>query len=415
LGRNKKYSGYKSYSYLEPGLDYKVFEFRDPLKHLWIYPLSKTEEERAESIIEKNILIDLHIHPNPGPDDISQERDWLKEGRKFIAYSALAKSGLDAFIDWQGPARVTSKRGWKWHELIDTLGMALCDIGHQDFVVQCKKANDIKEAYKDGKVAWIPGIESATHIENELDRLDILYGLGIRSVGICFSQSNMLGSGLAEMRDAGLTDFGYDAVVRMNKLGMLIDVSHTSDLTAMDTIELSKDPILASHVGTRTLTPTSRMFPDDLLQDLAENGGLLGIEAPPNSTVTEKNPVHNLESFMEHIVYCMELMGVEHVGVGSDTYYFDHVGEYLQNRKNALTEGFGRMKRPDQGVRRIPNTNFSVESLERLKYVKGAENPTECTQNVVRWMVHHGYSDIEIAKVVGANALKLFERVWGTP
>lgn len=74
------------------------------------------------------------------------------------------------------------------------------------------------------------------------------------------------------MRDSGLTDFGYDAVNRMNKLGMLIDVSHSSDLTASDTIELSRDPILASHVGTRTLTPTSRMFPDDLLQSLAERG-----------------------------------------------------------------------------------------------------------------------------------------------
>ena len=415
MGRNKQYSGYESYSYLEPGIDYKVFKFRDPLELHWLYPLSKTEEERVEEIIEKNILIDLHVHPNPGPEDIRQERDWFKEGRKFIAYDALSKSGLDGMIDWLGPCKITSKRGWKWSELIDTLGMGLCDISHQDFVIQCRKVEDIVEAHRTGKIAWIPAIESATHIENELDRLDILYGLGIRSVGICFSESNLLGSGLKEMRDSGLTDFGYDAVNRMNKLGMLIDVSHSSDLTASDTIELSRDPILASHVGTRTLTPTSRMFPDDLLKSLAEKEGVLGIEAPPNATVTKKNPVHNLESFMEHVVYCMELMGVDYVGVGSDSYYFDHVAEYLQGKINATTEGIGRSKRPDQGISRLPNTNFDTESLTKLKYVKGVENPTESTQNVARWMVHHGYSDEEIAKIIGGNALELFRKVWKPP
>lgn len=82
---------------------------------------------------------------------------------------------------------------------------------------------------------------------------------------------------------------------------------------------------------------------------------------------------------MEHVVYCMELMGIDYVGVGSDTYYFDHVGEYLQNKINATTEGMGHSKRPDQRISRLPNTNFDTESLTKLKYVKGVENPTEST------------------------------------
>jgi membrane dipeptidase len=412
MGSNKRFSGYRSYSYLEPGVDYKVFQFRDPLSWHWLYPLSKIEEERVTEILRNNILIDLHVHPNLGPEDISQELDWQREGRKFIAYDALAQSHLDGMIDWLGPCHVTSKRGWKWSELIDTLGMALCDMEHQDFVFQCKKPDGIIEAQKTGRIAWIPGIESATHIENEVDRLEILYGLGIKSIGICFSESNQLGTGLAEMRDAGLTDFGYDCVARMNKIGILIDVSHASDLTAMDTIQLSKDPILASHAGTRTLTPTSRMFPDDVLQALAERGGVIGIEAPPNSTVTARNPIHNIESFMEHIEYCIELMGIDHVAVGSDSYYFDHVGEYLENQKATKTEGLGFTKRPYQGIKRLPNTNEDPDVLKKLKYVRGLENPTESIQNVARWMVHHGYSDQEIAKIVGVNALQLFKRVW---
>lgn len=412
MGSNKRFSGYKPYSYLEAGIDYKVFEFRDPLAWSWLYPLSESEEEKVQEIFEKQILIDLHVHPNLGPDDISQELDFQREGRNFIAYGALAQSHLDGVIDWLGTCHVTTKRGWKWSELIDTLGMELCDIEHQNLVFQCKKADDIVDAHKTGRIAWIPGIESATHIENEVDRLDILYGLGIRSVGICFSESNQLGSGKTEMRDAGLTDFGYDCVVRMNKIGILIDVSHSSDLTAMDVIELSKDPVLASHAGTRTLTPTSRMFPDEVLKALAEKGGVLGIEAPPNSTVTARNPVHNLESFMEHIEYCIKLIGIDHVAVGSDSYYFDHVGEYLEYQKTRKTGGFGYADRPNQRVNRLPDTSMDSESLKGLKYVKGLENPTESTQNVARWLIHHGYSEQETAKVVGLNALQLFRRIW---
>ena len=319
MGSDKKYQGYKSFQYLQPGVDYKVFEFRDPLENMWLYPLSQEEEDRVADIVEKNILIDLHAHPNPGPKNIVEENDWIAEGRKFLAYDALSKSHLDGFIDWLGPVKRTSKRGWKWEELIHSLGIGLCDVKHQDFVIQCETADDIVRAHKEGKVAWIPGIESATHIENEVDRLEVLYGLGIRGVGICYSESNMLGSGLGELRDAGLTDLGYDAVVRMNKIGMLIDVSHTSDLTAADTIELSKDPVLVSHAGSRTLTPTSRMLPDEVLKALAEKEGVIAIEAAPFTTATKKNPVHSLESIIDHIEHCNKVCGVDKFCVCTDS------------------------------------------------------------------------------------------------
>jgi membrane dipeptidase len=412
MGGNKKHSGYKSYDYLEPGVDFKVFKYRDPLENLWIYPLKEAEEDRVKTIIENNILIDLHAHPNPGPENLAEELDWHREGRKPIAYHALSLSYLDGFIDWLGPVIKTSKRGWKWDELIHSLGMAFCDIMHQEFVIPCYKAKDIETAYETGRVAWIPAIESATHIENEVDRIDVLYGLGIRSMGICYSESNLLGSGLKELRDAGLTDFGYDSVVRMNKVGMLIDVSHASDLTALDTIELSKDPILISHAGARALTPTTRMFPDEVLEALGEKEGVMAIEAAPFTTATKKNPHHNLESFMEHIEYCIEVCGIDHVGVGPDSYYFDHVGEYLHNIASRGKLGRGVYRRPTQGVKKLAGMKMDPDELKKLGYVKGVDNPTESTQNVARWMVHHGYSDSEIAKVIGGNAMSLFKKVW---
>src|SRR6185312_7011557 len=128
------------------------------------------------------------------------------------------------------------------------------------------------------QIAFIPSLEAATPIENELDRLDILYGLGIRSSGIAYSEANTLGG--------GLTEFGRAAVQRMNKLGIAIDISHSGDQTSLDTITVSSKPIFITHAGARGLWNTKRMKPDDVLKACADKGGVIGIEAAPHTTLT---------------------------------------------------------------------------------------------------------------------------------
>jgi len=412
MGRFKKYSGYKAYHYLEPGTDYVEVKLRDEIRKDWsyVFPLSKTEEERFESIVEKSVFVDLHEHPVVYPEDIYAIR--RNEGRQFMAYEALSKSGLDCVFDnmMDGSSDITSKSGWKWTDVVHDLGMRLCDIGHQDFVIQCKGVNDITHAYETGKLAWVAVLESLSCIENEVDRIDVLYGLGVRSAGITYSESNMLGSGLREKNDGGLSDLGYDAVVRMNKVGMLIDVSHSSDRTAMDVIELSKKPIIISHCGSRTLTPTKRMKPDVVLQALAERGGVLGVEMAGAVVRTEKNPISNLEAYMEQVEYCVKLMGIEHVGCGPDTLYGDHIGLYKAMAEKNKTQGLGHHSR--EGVAEDTVLGMRMDLASLPDYVKGLENPTECLQNVARWMIGHGYSDQEIAKIIGRNALQLLQKVW---
>lgn len=418
MGRGKKYSGYQAYQFLEPGIDYREFKLRKAILPEWTewVPLSKGEEERFEEIMEKSIVISLHDHPSLRPENINMREEFSREGREPLAYEALSMSGLDCVFDnmMDGYNFINTKHGWDWMSTIHDLGMKLCDIAKQDFVIHCKKVDDIIEAYKTGKLAWVGSIESASCIENEVDRIDVLYGLGIRCMGVNYSESNMLGTGLKELRDGGLTDFGYDALVRMNKLGMLVDVSHVSDQTALDVINLSKPPVVISHAGARTLTPTSRMFPDEVIQALAERDGVIGIEAAPNITVTAKHPVHSIESYMEHVEYCIELVGIDHVGCGPDTSYSDHVGMYIYNLENARRLGLGHYPRPD---RESAKTQFlgiemDLEALRNLKYVRGMENPTDSIQNVARWMVKHGYSDSEVSKIIGGNALSLLKKVW---
>lgn len=417
MGRKKSYDGYKAFQYLEPGKDYKEFKLREAVIKDWWEPvtLSKTEEERFEELMTKSVVMDLHAHPDISPADTYEIRELDQEGRNFLAYEALAMSGLDCVFDnmMDGSSFVNTKHGWDWNSSIHDLGMRLCDIAHQDMLIHCKRAEDIEYAHKHGKVAWVAVLESASCIENEVDRLDVLYGLGVRSIGINYSESNMLGSGLKEHMDGGLTDFGYDALVRMNKLGFLVDVSHTSDQTALETIELSKDPIVVSHAGARALTPTTRMFPDEVIQALGEKDGVMAIEAAPNLTRTEKNPLHGIDSYMEHIEYCIDLIGVDHVGCGPDTNYGDHVGLYIVNLERNSKLGLGHYSRPGKGGEsKFLGIDMNLQELKDLKYVRGMESPSECLQNVCRWMIKHGYSDTEIQKIIGQNGFNLVKKVW---
>jgi membrane dipeptidase len=116
---------------------------------------------------------------------------------------------------------------------------------------------------------------------------------------------------------------------------------------------------------------------------------------------------------MEHVEYCIDLIGIDHVGCGPDTMYSDHVDLYLTNLEQSRNIGLGHYSRSDVGKEdRFLGIDMDVEVLKKLKYVRGMENPSECLQNVARWMIKHGYSDEEISKVIGGNGLRLLGQVW---
>src|SRR4029078_5999164 len=197
--------------------------------------------------------------------------------------------------------------------------MRLSDIAHQDFIVRGETLDDIRRAKENGQIAFIASLEAAPAIANEVDRLDILYGLGIRSSSIAYSEANTLGSGLKEARDGGLTEFGRQAVRRMNKLGIAIATSPSGDQPSMATTEASEKPIFITHAGARALWNTKRMKSDEVLKAMAAKGGVIGIEAAPHTTLTKKHPKHSIESYMEHFEYCADLVGIDHVALRPDT------------------------------------------------------------------------------------------------
>ncbi len=395
---DKAYSGYRSFDYLEQGADYEEFELAVQTERVpsYLAPLESEESARADRLLEDTLMISLHDHLGCFPEPIDRTKAYVRQGRQATAFEGLAQSHWDCVFEnfMDGICQIHSARGWKWSEILHDLGIRLCDLDHQDFVFLCRGVADIERAHREGRIALVASIEGAAPIENELERIEILYGFGVRAMGITYSESNGLGSGLKEARDGGLTSFGKRVVERMNKVGMLVDCSHCGDQTTLDVIEASTQPIALTHIGARSLWDTNRMAPDDVLKACADKGGLIGIEAAPHTTLTPKHPRHNLDAYMEHFEYIKDLVGLDHVGFGPDTLYGDHVGLHGVYKSSLSIKEASQL------------------DYERVDYVEGVENPTEASINIVRWLVGRGYSDDDIAKVVGGNALRLLKEVW---
>ena len=391
----KVWDGYRSFSYLEAGVDHREFELSPELGRVepFVYPLSDDNEARAQRVLREHVCISLHEHGGIAPADWAVNDAYVREGREWYGFEGLAASGLDAvfenFLD--GTTTITSRMGWKWTDVIHDLGMHFADVAHQSVVFVASSVDDILRARETRRIAMVPCLEGAAPIENELDRLDVLYGLGVRMLGVAYSESNQLGGGIRDPADAGLTRFGRDAVRRMNRLGMAVDVSHTGDVTAMQTCEASERPVFLSHSGARALFGERKLKTDDLLRAVAGTGGVIGVEASPHTTITPNHPHHNLEGVMEHVEYCIDVMGIDHVGFGLDTFFGDHVG---------LHRAYGAFM--DSG---------EEPEHEWVDYVEGLENVSEFP-NVIRWLVAHGYPDEQISKLVGGNALRALTDTW---
>lgn len=396
----KRYTGYTAYDYLEAGKDFREFRYAKQINRVPEYTgleLSDSQLERTKRLLTEEIVISLHDHVQVFPEDLSQLRDHIRQGREPTGYEGLSRSGLTAVFDngMDGTCCISSDAGWKYNDVLFDLGVRMADLAHQDFVIKAETIADIRYAHETGRLAHIFALEASTMIENEVDRLDVLYGFGVRQMGIAYSEANTLGSGLKERRDGGLTYFGERAVERMNKLGIAIDISHSGDQTCVDVIKASTKPVFITHAGARSVWPTNRMKTDETITECAERGGVIGLEAAPHTTLSPQHPRHSLESVMDHFVYCVELVGLEHVSFGPDTLFGDHVG---------LHHAFA-------GNLSIGQAHAGVE-FEEVEYVDGLENPAEEFTNIIGWLVKHDYSDDEIRAVVGGNTLRVLEEVW---
>lgn len=187
---------------------------------------------------------------------------------------------------------------------------------HSTDIIPITTHKEILKTIKEGKVAAMLSIEGADIIEGKIGMLRVFHRLGVRMVGLVHSLRNELADGVADQRTkGGLSELGVQVVEELDRLGSLIDISHLSDAGFWDLMDVAKGPVIASHSNTRSVCDHSRNMTDDMIQAMADRGGVMGMNFAP-SFVHPTNAT--LQGVVDHIDYIVDLVGSDHVGLGSD-------------------------------------------------------------------------------------------------
>ena len=265
---------------------------------------------------------------------------------------------------------------------------------HRDTLAQVTSTRDILEAKKDRKVGIIYGFQNATPIENRLDRLALFHTLGVRIIQVTYNERNLLGNGCYERTDEGLSNFGVDAIREMNRLGILVDLSHVGDRTTLEAIELSEKPVACTHANARSFFDHVRNKTDEVLKLMAEKDGVVGANAFP--PFLRNGFQSTLQDYVDAIDDLVDRVGVDHVAVGTD---------YTQDQSAAFFNWLFAQQGTKYQDRPVPYPDPVI-------HPKGMETPDRL-RNVSGELLKRGYKHADIAKIMGGNWLRLFREVWG--
>jgi membrane dipeptidase len=262
-----------------------------------------------------------------------------------------------------------------------------------DRLLHVLSVEDIRRAKRERKVGIIFGCQGlASKIEDDPNLLRILHHLGLRIAQLTYNERNALGCGCLEEPDSGLSQFGRVCVREMNHLGILIDLAHAGVRTARDTIALSDVPVIVSHANVRRLTDSPRNVPDEVLKDLAARRGAIGITAYAPFCEARRGTRPSLKEVVDHVAYVADLVGVDHVGIGSD--FFE--GESL-----VRFERFFRVRYPDV-IR-----HYTLETV----YAEGFDGVARFPR-LTEALVARGFGDADVLKILGGNFLRVFDAAW---
>ena len=278
--------------------------------------------------------------------------------------------------------RQTVKNIVWWHGAFDN---------YSDLIMPIHDVSDIKKAKKLNKTGIILGFQNTSAIEDDLDLLTIFHGLGIRVIQLTYMEGNLIGQGCLERFDAGLTSFGLEVIEEMNRLGILIDLSHVGHRTTMDAIEASQKPVAFTHANPKSLYDHPRNKPDEALIAVAEKGGVVGATIfPPFLAAGNKS---TLNDFIDVIDYLADMIGYDHVAVGTDftegqpKEWFDWILTGKSKKGPAL------------------NLNHPLKNPEGIESTADFPNLTSA-------LLNRGYSELNIQKIMGGNIMRVLSEVW---
>ncbi len=266
---------------------------------------------------------------------------------------------------------------------------------NQDLIFLGKDYKDIEKAKSENKTAIFFGFQNCSPIEDDINLIEKVHEQGCRFMQLTYNNQSLLATGCYEKNDSGVTNFGREAIKEMNKVGIVIDMSHSGEKSTFDAIGISQKPIAITHANPSFWHNAKRNKSSELLKALSENGGMLGLSLYPHHLKDGTNC--SIQSFCEMIYKTAELMGVKNIGIGSDLCLNqpNSVVEWMRNGTWAKTKNYGEGTKNKSGFPKQP---------EWFLDARGFKNLEENLKKV-------GFNENEIDGILGNNWFNFYKGI----
>jgi membrane dipeptidase len=343
--------------------------------------------QRVVRLMKECTVVDMLNQFLYRTDKESVLNDWLSKPHAFKSadFRQFADSGVSGinFGLGAGSLREATELFARWNGFV---------LQYPQWLMRIDKAADFASCKATGRFGIVYGLQSAAQFES-VDAVDTCYAAGQRISQLCHNFRSVAADGAFEPHDAGVSEFGAKVIARMNELGMAVDLGHASDRTKLEACELSRTPLILSHGNCRALHAASlRASTDEAIRALAKRGGVMGI-ACVAFMVKGQEPV-TVDNVIDHVDHVRDLVGIEHVGFGSDAGIESNDLGSPQILKDMLSKADPRYQ--------VHGTHEIVAGLE------GPNRFFELTAALVR----RGYSDEHIGLVLGGNWQRVLGEIW---
>mgnify|MGYP006138403001 CR=1 FL=1 len=238
---------------------------------------------------------------------------------------------------------------------------------NSDLIFHGKNFKDIEKAKTESKTAVFFGFQNCSPIEDDISLVEEVYNLGCRFMQLTYNNQSLLATGCYENTDSGVTNFGKEVIKEMNRLGLVIDMSHSAEKSTMDAIEISKKPIAITHANPSFWFTAKRNKSTDLLKNLADSGGMLGLSLYPHHLKNKSECT--LESFCEMVAKTADIIGAKNIGIGSDLCLNqpDNIVEWMRNGTWTKAKNYGEGSKDKPGFPKQPEWFQDASGFRNLE------------------------------------------------
>ena len=258
---------------------------------------------------------------------------------------------------------------------------------YKDLIFHGKTFKDIEKAHKEKKTAIFFGFQNCSPIEDDIGLVGEVHKMGVRFMQLTYNNQSLLAAGCYEENDSGVTRMGKEVIKEMNRVGVIIDMSHSAEKSTLDAIKISSKPIAITHANPSFWFAAKRNKSNEVLKALADSGGMLGLSLYPHHLKDTSNCT--LESFCEMAAKTAELIGIKHIGIGSDLCigHSNSVVEWMRNGTWTKTKDFG------EGSSKNPNFPKQPKWFEDARGFK----------NLEQGLKKVGFQETEVNDILGNN------------